>query len=276
MSDAISSPTTRGWKRHLVELVTITVGVLIALSLEGARQWLSDRALVREAERTLRIEIEGNRAEIERIIADDEERQEALEGALTFVDEILGFDTHADRLPTMQRALDVGIKPGLSVDIETTVPGELFTQMRSVLAVQRMRAALGNPAVGRPQLTARDVLAMATIHGAETIGMEQSCGSLTPGKKADLVMIDQSGPNGFPLNNAYGSVVMGADSSAVRLVMVNGVVKKWGDGLVDVDLPRVRSLVEESRRYLLDRLDYEPDLFIDYPTLDTGPPRYRP
>jgi cytosine/adenosine deaminase-related metal-dependent hydrolase len=193
-----------------------------------------------------------------------------------FVDEILGFDTHADRLPTMQRAMDVGIKPGLSVDIETTVPGELFTQMRSVLAVQRMRAALGNPAVGRPQLTARDVLAMATIHGAETIGLEQICGSLTPGKKADLIMIDQSGPNGFPLNNAYGSVVMGADSSAVRLVVVNGVFKKWGDSLVDVDIPRVRSLVEDSRRYLLDRLDYEPDLFIDYPTLDTGPPRYRP
>jgi hypothetical protein len=63
--------------------------VLIALSLEGARQWLSDRALVREAERTLLVEIEENRVEIEGILADDDERQEALERALTFVDELL-------------------------------------------------------------------------------------------------------------------------------------------------------------------------------------------
>jgi len=193
-----------------------------------------------------------------------------------FVDELLGFDTHAERLPTVQRALDVGISPGLSVDIETTVPGEVFTQMRSLLAVQRMRAALGNPAVGRPQLTARDVLAFATIHGAETIGLDTICGSLTPGKKADIVMIDQSGPNAYPLNNAYGAVVMGADTSSVRFVMVSGVVKKWGDTLVGVDVPGVRSTVEDSRAYLLEQVGYEPDLFIDYPTLDTGPPQYRP
>ncbi len=193
-----------------------------------------------------------------------------------FVDELLGFDTHAERLPTVQRALDVGISPGLSVDIETTVPGDVFTQMRSLLAVQRMRAALGNPAVGRPQLTARDVLAFATIHGAETIGLDSVCGSLTPGKKADIVMIDQTGPNAYPLNNAYGAVVMGADTASVRLVMVSGVLRKWGDTLVDVDTARVRATVEDSRAYLLQQVGYEPDLFIDYPTLDTGPPKYRP
>ena len=193
-----------------------------------------------------------------------------------FVDELLGFDAHAERLPTVQRALDVGISPGLSVDIETTVPGEVFTQMRSLLAVQRMRAALGNPAVGRPQLTAHEVLAMATIHGAETIGLENTCGSLTPGKKADVVMIDQSGPNAYPLNNAYGAVVMGADTSSVRFVMVSGMIKKWGDTLVGVDVAGVRSTVEDSRAYLLEQVGYEPDLFIDYPTLDTGPPQYRP
>lgn len=193
-----------------------------------------------------------------------------------FVDELLGFDSHAERLPTVQRALDVGILPGLSVDIETTVPGDVFTQMRSLLAVQRMRAALGNPAVGRPQLTARDVLAFATIHGAETIGLDSICGSLTPGKKADIVMIDQAGPNSYPLNNAYGAVVMGADTASVRMVMVSGMVEKWGDILVDVDIAGVRSTVEDSRAYLLEQVGYQPDLFIDFPTLDTGPPQYRP
>ena len=77
------------WKRHVVELVTITVGVLIALSLEGVRQWLSDRALVGEAERILLVEIEENHAEIERVIAGDEQRQQSLEQAMRFADELL-------------------------------------------------------------------------------------------------------------------------------------------------------------------------------------------
>jgi hypothetical protein len=86
-----STATTSGgrWKKHSVELATITVGVLIALSLEGIRQRVSDRALVREAERTLVVEIEENRAEIESVIAGDEQRQAALEQALRFADELL-------------------------------------------------------------------------------------------------------------------------------------------------------------------------------------------
>ena len=193
-----------------------------------------------------------------------------------FVDELLGFDTHADRLPTVQRAIDVGIAPGLSVDIETTVPGDMFTQMRALLAVQRMRASLGNPGANRPQLTVRDTLAFATIHGAETVGLSHVCGSLSPGKKADIVMIDQAGASSFPLNNAYGAVVMGADTSAVRCVFVDGVIRKWGHSLVDVDIAGARSLIERSRDYLLSEVGYHPDLFIDYPTLDLGPPRFRP
>ena len=69
---------------------------------------------------------------------------------------------------------------------------------------------------------------------------------------------------------------MGADTSSVRFVMVSGKIKKWGDTLVGVDVAGVRSTVEDSRAYLLEQVGYEPDLFIDYPTLDTGPPQYRP
>lgn len=76
-------------RKHLVDLVTITAGVLIALSLEGARQWIGDRALVREAERTLILEIQENRDEIERMLASDEQHQEALEQAQRFADELL-------------------------------------------------------------------------------------------------------------------------------------------------------------------------------------------
>jgi hypothetical protein len=78
-----------GMRGYLVDLVIITVGVLIALSLEGVRQWRSDRALVREAEATLQLEIAENRREIDRVLADDEERQAALDQALRFIEELL-------------------------------------------------------------------------------------------------------------------------------------------------------------------------------------------
>ena len=81
----------------------------------------------------------------------------------------------------MQRALDVGIHPGLSVDIETTVPPDVFAQMRALLAVQRMRGSLGNLELDRPQMTARDAVATATVHGASTLGLDDVCGTLSPG-----------------------------------------------------------------------------------------------
>jgi cytosine/adenosine deaminase-related metal-dependent hydrolase len=100
------------------------------------------------------------------------------------------------------------------------------------------------------------------------VGLERDCGTLTPGKKADIVMLDCTAPNTFPLNNAYGTAVMGADVSNVSFVMVGGVIKKWGHALVDVDLGEIRSLVEDSRNYLASAVGYEIDLFTDYPTVE--------
>jgi hypothetical protein len=80
-------------RKHFVELATITVGVLIALSLEGGRQWMSDRALVREAEENILQEMRENRDELARVLAGDSSRQSALEGALQFADDLLADGT---------------------------------------------------------------------------------------------------------------------------------------------------------------------------------------
>ncbi|HEU5112912.1 MAG TPA: amidohydrolase family protein, partial [Acidimicrobiia bacterium] len=185
-----------------------------------------------------------------------------------FVDELLGWGPEG--LPTVQRALDVGIDPGLSVDIETTVPCDVFTQMRALLAVHRMRGSLGNTEVERPQMTAKEALAVATTHGARTIGLEDVCGTLTPGKKADVVLIDCSTPNIFPLSNAYGTVALGADVNAVRAVLVAGEFRKWGDHLVGVDLAEIHEMIETSRDSLCAKVGFEIDLFADYPSIDLG------
>ena len=73
-------------------------------------------------------------------------------------------------VPPFQQALDHGIRPSLSVDVETEMPGELFTQMRTAFGLQRMLALekQRNGAAPAPALlTVRDVIEFATIQGAK-------------------------------------------------------------------------------------------------------------
>jgi hypothetical protein len=82
-------PTGRSLKGFVVELVTITVGVLIALSFEGLRQWGSDRALVRQAQETIAREIAENRDEVGGVLETAAARDSALADALRFANELL-------------------------------------------------------------------------------------------------------------------------------------------------------------------------------------------
>src|SRR5205085_7343575 len=94
--------------------------------------------------------------------------------------------------PPIQQALDAGIRPSLSSDVETTMAADMFTQMRAVFTLQRAllneRSFKGEkdlPAL----LTARDVIEFATLQGARTDGLEGKIGTLTPGKEADIIML---------------------------------------------------------------------------------------
>ena len=139
------------------------------------------------------------------------------------------------------------------MDVEVSLSPDLFSQMRGTFNTQRMLAnkrwADGDPNAPRP-MTVQRVLSMATAEGAMCNGVERSAGTLTPGKKADIVMIEAEDILNMPLNNATGTVVLGADSSSVRNVIINGEFRKWNHRLVDVDLDWVRRLVHESRDYL--------------------------
>jgi cytosine/adenosine deaminase-related metal-dependent hydrolase len=165
--------------------------------------------------------------------------------------------------PPIQKALDFGIRPSLSVDVEISLATDMFSQMRCVLATQRMQsAALRYRGETSPAwVTNRDVLEFATIQGARHIGLGQRVGSLTPGKDADVVAIRAEDVNNLPLNNAIGTVVQGADTKNVDIVMIAGELKKWRGALLGVDLDRVRSVAEESRDYLAAKSGWELDVF---------------
>jgi cytosine/adenosine deaminase-related metal-dependent hydrolase len=99
-------------------------------------------------------------------------------------------------------------------------------------------------------LTARDVLGMATINGAHVAGLEERTGSLTPGKQADVVLLDARALNVAPVIDPVAAVTLCADVSNVDTVIVNGVVHKRG-GVLRADVARARQLVEASRDHLL-------------------------
>ncbi|MEU2282975.1 amidohydrolase family protein [Streptomyces sp. NPDC013178] len=169
----------------------------------------------------------------------------------------------AEAVPSIQRALDFGIRPSLSVDVEVCLTGDMFTQMRSLMNIQRMtafeRRYRGDTGFPEP-LTTRDVLEFATIGGARAIGLDRTTGSITPGKRADLVAIDALDWNTLPLNNAFGTVVTAAETRNVDFVVVDGELKKWGDELVGWDLASVRTMVESSRDGILARADVDLDV----------------
>ena len=150
-------------------------------------------------------------------------------------------------MPPIQKFLDRGLHPSLSVDVETNVPGDLFNQMRSVLALQRARA----PFYGREPVTTRDVLTYATVDGARANGLDDKVGSLTPGKKADIVLLRTDRLNVTPLNDPVTAVVAGMDTSNVDTVIIAGRVMKRGGELQHVDWPAVRRAVEDSRDHVI-------------------------
>jgi cytosine/adenosine deaminase-related metal-dependent hydrolase len=96
-------------------------------------------------------------------------------------------------------------------------------------------------------MTVRDVLELATRGGAAVNGLAGVSGTLAPGKEADLVLLGAQDVNTMPLNNAIGTVVLGADTRNVDTVLVGGDVRKWRGQLLGHDLRAVRRLVSESR-----------------------------
>ncbi|MEV8541716.1 amidohydrolase family protein [Streptomyces sp. NPDC051572] len=162
----------------------------------------------------------------------------------------IGLET---AIPAVDEALAVGIRPGLSIDVEVALASDLFTQMRCLLAIQRMRAV--NAAYGTggepSRITAHDVLDFATLQGARTNGLGDVTGSLTVGKKADLLVVQAEDLNNMPLNDPIGTLVLGSDARNITAVFVNGQPRKWDGQVLDVNLPKLRAEVSASRDHVL-------------------------
>jgi 5-methylthioadenosine/S-adenosylhomocysteine deaminase len=157
--------------------------------------------------------------------------------------------------PPIMKSLDYGLRPSLSIDVVTTVPGDMFTQMRCAFGCERARinAVTWEADVGAPEnmLTARQMLEMATRNGAHVVGLEDRIGSLTPGKQADVVVIDAGALNVAPVIDPVAAVTLCADVSNVDTVIVGGKVRKR-DGKLLADVDTARRQVQASSEYLVE------------------------
>ena len=173
------------------------------------------------------------------------------------VEMIMGHGT-----PPTGKALAHGLRPSLSIDVVTTVPGDMFTQMRFLFAAERLLCHEAAFAAGNEEepalLSSREVLEFATIEGARVCGLEDRTGSLTPGKKADLVLIRCDQSNTYPVIDPVSTVVHQADTRNIDTVIVDGRILKRDGRLVDADLGRARDLAETALDYLLRHTDVQP------------------
>ncbi|MGB7860576.1 MAG: amidohydrolase family protein [Acidimicrobiia bacterium] len=153
--------------------------------------------------------------------------------------------------PPLQKLIDIGIRPGLGIGGELEAPGDLFSQMRTVNSIQhatlfdlKLAGKGGVPNL----LSTRDVIRYATTDGAGAVGLGDITGSLTPGKKADIIVLRADRPNIAPLNDPIGAVVWGMDTSNVDWVFVDGEpLMRDGALVADTHSARTAAIAAQTR-----------------------------
>lgn len=106
---------------------------------------------------------------------------------------------------------------GLGIDGGTNDTSDMFNNMRAALGLQRATSLTASTV---PSLAG--VLRMATVDGAKLLDMDDQIGSLTPGKKADLIILDPGAVNFAPRFEWIGQIVFNAQPANVEWVFVDG------------------------------------------------------
>ncbi|TMR28961.1 hypothetical protein ETD96_36510 [Actinomadura geliboluensis] len=158
--------------------------------------------------------------------------------------------------PVFEQCRVHGINATLSCDVISLNSGSLVTQMRLGIAADRF--AQNAPINRQGQMpdvlatTCDDALKWATINGAAACGLDDQIGSLTPGKKADIVIVGN--PNSFtgqPAIDPVGSLVFQSTPEDVWDVFIDGVAVKRNGRLVGVDLTALFEQANASKDRIL-------------------------
>src|SRR6185503_6014066 len=145
-----------------------------------------------------------------------------------------------------------GGKPSIGIDVELFTTGQMFREMQAALLFARGKEVRNNVMRGNSPLKtvpvrSREALEWATINGAKAFRLDSKIGTLTPGKKADIVMLNADDVNMAPVWDPVYSIVEIAGAGNVDTVIVDGVVRKQ-DGKLTFPEDVLRRRLDELRQ----------------------------
>lgn len=160
--------------------------------------------------------------------------------------------------PILERVAQTGRMPSLGIDIVSGFSGDMFAQMR--LMLQSMRylhgeqenagrhpSSMGRKLPGSLRYPAAKILEHATLGGATCMGLENEIGSLTPGKKADVILTRLNSINTAPVRDPVAALMFYANANDVDSVWINGVARKRSGRLVGDAWTGVERRIQASR-----------------------------
>ena len=130
---------------------------------------------------------------------------------------------------------------------------DLFLEMD--LAAKLQKFARRDPKA----LPAKQVVEMATIGGARALHLETQIGSLEPGKKADLIVVDTSAPHATPMYNVYSELVYALHSSDVRTVVIGGKIIVEDRRILTLDEEAILAKAQEYKKKIEASLAHQPN-----------------
>ena len=149
--------------------------------------------------------------------------------------------------PRITEFIEAGVLTSLSIDtLAMPASADMLGTIRALVSSEHART-------GRATLTPRIALEMATIRAARDLGLDDVTGSVTPGKRADLILIDGAHPSMLPAGNPVESLVYNGSSEAIHTVICDGRILRRPGGLVQESARTAIATANERRDALVAR-----------------------
>jgi cytosine/adenosine deaminase-related metal-dependent hydrolase len=172
-------------------------------------------------------------------------------------------DTQGTPADVVRRAIERGVDVVFGCDIPCTVASDTLGQLRVMFNVQgyldgamerSFSTVLGRRPPGRPGLpllSPRKLIETATITAARVLGLGDRIGSLTPGKRADIVLIRKGPFGGSVVDDACAHVLLQTSPRDIDTVLVDGKVRMKAGVLQGFDARRAAKMIAASRERIL-------------------------
>ena len=143
--------------------------------------------------------------------------------------------------------LDAGVKVSLSIDNTSSYAADYFQCMRIAYNLHQHRIGARIP------LTCKRMVQLATLDGAVDLGIADRTGSLTPGKRADLILVRTGDINMAPMADPYTALVSFAQPTNIDTVVVDGRILRRGGAFTTLDYAEVLNQAAECARSLAEK-----------------------